>query len=74
MVTVVPILIGALGAILKGWKNWKSKDEPRLSKFQDCWGRPEYLEKSLSLGEACCHSYSTEKPSANAVVKSSQGV
>ena len=39
-VTVIPVIIGALGAVPqsleRGWKRWKSKDESRPSKLQHC--------------------------------------
>ena len=46
----------------------------RLSKLLHYWDRSEYWEQSWRLGETCCHSNSSEKPSAGADVKNSQGV
>ena len=41
---------------------------------QHCWGRPEYWDQSWRFEETCCHSNSSEKPSANTDVKNSRGV
>ena len=41
---------------------------------QHCWGRPEYWHESWRLEETCCHSDSSEKPSANTDVINSRGV
>ena len=49
-------------------------DEWRPSKLLDYCDRPEYWEESWRLEEACCHSNSGERLSANADVKNSQGV
>ena len=44
----------------------------RPFKLQHCWERPEYWgEESWRLQETCCHSNSSERPSANADVKNS---
>ena len=66
-VTIVPIVIGAFGTIIE----WFLK---RLFKWQHCWERPESWEESWRLRETCCHSNSSEKPSANTDVKNSIGV
>ena len=47
------------------------EDEWRPSKLLHYWERPEYWEESWRLEETCCHSDSSEKPSANADVKNS---
>ncbi len=49
----------------------KEEDEWRQSKLQYCWERPEYWEQSWRLEETCCHTKFSEKPSANADMKSS---
>ena len=49
-------------------------DEWRPSKLLHYWERPEYWEESWILKETCCHSNSSEKPSANADVKNSQEI
>ena len=49
-------------------------DEWRPFKLQYYWKRPEYWEESWRLEETCCHSNSSEKPSAKTDVKNSQGV
>ena len=43
-------------------------------KWQHCWERPKSWDESWRLEETCCHSNSSEKPSANIDVKSSKGV
>ena len=74
-VTIVPIVIGVLGTVTKGLlKGLELADGWRLSKRQHCWGRPEYWDESWRLEETCCHSNSSEKPSANIDVKNSRGV
>ena len=71
-VTIVPIVIGALGTISKGL----------LKGLEDLetGGRVETIQKTALLRtarilrrvlETCCHSNSSEKPSANADVKNS---
>ena len=45
----------------------------RPPKQQHYWERPEYLEDSRRLEEICCHSNPSERPSANADVKNSNG-
>ena len=52
----------------------KLEDEWRPSKLQNCWEWPEYIEESWRLEEICCHSNSSERPSAKTHVKNSQGV
>ena len=74
-VTVIPILIGELGAALKGsWRNWKLMDKSRSSKLQQCWDKPEYWGKSWKHQEIGCHSDFSERILTNAGVKKSQGV
>ena len=38
------------------------------SKLRHCWNRTEYREESWRLGESCCHSDASKKPSDNAGV------
>ena len=76
-VTIVPIVIGAFGTItkglLKGLENLEVGE--RVETIQiDYWERPEYWEESWRLEETCCHSNSSEKPSANTDVNNSKGV
>ena len=77
-VTIIPIVICAFGTVtkdyFKDWRTWKLEDEWRPSKVQYYWERPEYWEESWRLEETCCPSNSSERPSANADVKNSQGV
>ena len=65
-VTIVPIVIGTFGTVTKGLLKAL---EWGPSKRQHYWKRPEYCEESWRLEETCCHSNSSEKPSANADVK-----
>ena len=72
-VMIIPIVIGALGTVTTGLlQELENLDEWRPSKLLHYWDRPEYWEESLRLEETCCHSNSSEKPSANAGVKNSQ--
>ena len=57
-VTVIPIVVGALGTVPKGleggWGNWKSENQSRSFRQQHCWEQPEYYNMetwwdSLSL-------------------------
>ena len=77
-VTIVPIVIGALATITKGLLKGLEDLEVgwRVETIQStaCWERPESWEESWRLEETCCHSDSSEKPSANADVKNSKGV
>ena len=67
--TIVPIM-----TVPRDWRTWRLEDESRPSKLQHYWEWPEYWEDSWRLEETCCHSGSSERPSANADVKNSQGV
>ena len=64
-VTIIPTEIGAFGMVTKGlvkgleWGPFKK---------QHYWKRPEYWEESWRLEETCCHSISSERPSATADV------
>ena len=77
-VTIVPIVIGALGTITK----WLLKDLEdlevggRVETIQTTASlkRPESWDESWRLEETCCPSDSSEKPSAKTDVKNSQGV
>ena len=74
-VTIMPIVIGAFGTITKGL----------LKELEDLevGGRVETIQTTTILGtarilrtvlETCCHSNSSEKPSAKTDVKNFQGV
>ena len=67
-VTIIPVVIGALGTVTKGlkrdWRAWKWQGKWRLSKLQHYWDQPEYREESWRLEETCCHSNSSERPPA----------
>ena len=65
-VTIIPTVIGVFGAVIKGigrLGSWRpNRDHPNKSIIEnDSW----------RLEETCCHSNSSEKPSANAYVKNS---
>ena len=74
-VTIIPIVIGAFGTVtkglLKGLEDMEVADGGRPSKRQYFWERTEYWEESWRLEETCCHSDSSERPSAYADVKNS---
>ena len=73
-VTIVPIVIGSLGTILKrpgrlgNW--WTSRDYPNDSIAEN----GQNADTSPGREETCCHPDSSEKPSANTDVKNSNGV
>ena len=48
-----------------------SEEEKRPSKWRYCWDRLEYWEESWKPEEICCHSDSSERPSAIAAAKNS---
>ena len=74
-VTIVPIVIGAFGTITKGLlKGLEDLEFGGRSKWQHYWEWPEYWDESWRLEETCCHSNSSEKPSANTDVENSKGV
>ena len=72
-VTFIPIVIGAFGTVtkglLKGLEDLEVGDRVETTKQQHYWKRPEYWEESWKLEETCCHSISSEIPSAYADVK-----
>ena len=72
--TIVPIVIGALGTITKGLLKGLEDLEVggRVESIQTtALLRTESWDESWRLEETCCHSNSSEKPSANADVKNS---
>ena len=71
-VTIVPIVIGALSTVTHGLiQGVEELEISGPSKLLDYWDRPEYREESWRLEETCCHSNSSERPSADANVKNS---
>ncbi len=74
-VTIIPIMIGAFDSVnkglLKGLADMEVCGRGRPSNLQHYWERPEYWEESRRLEETCCHSNSSEGPSANTDGKNS---
>ena len=74
-VTIIPIVIGALGTVtkglLKGPEDLEKEDAWRTTKLLHYWNRPEYWEESWRLAETCCLSNFSERPSVNADEKDS---
>ena len=73
-VTVIPIVIGALGTVSKGLVQELEALEitGRVETTQTTALLPEYWEKSWRLEKTCSHSNPSKKPSAKADVKNSQ--
>ena len=75
-VTIIPIVVGAFGTVtkglLKGLEDLELAADWRPSKQQHYWKRPEYWEESWRVEETCCHSISSERPSAYGDVKNSE--
>ena len=69
-VTIVPILIGAFGTVTKELLEVGGRVETIQTTALPVLQLPEYWEGSWKL-EMCCHSISSERPSANAGVKNS---
>ena len=55
------------------WKVWKSEEGLIPFRTLHCCNLPEYSEESWRPEETCCHSDSSERPSANADVKTQKG-
>ena len=76
--TIIPIVIGALGTVTKGLvqelEGLEIRGDWRPSKLLHYWERPEYWEEFCRLQETCCHSNSSERLSAKTGVKNSIGV
>ena len=72
-VTVIPVVIGALGTIpkglVKGLEHLEKKGQVETIMTTTLLRSAKILRRDL---ETCCHSDSCEKPSANAHVKNSQ--
>ena len=70
-VTIIPIGIGAFGTVtkvlLKGLEDLEVGG--RVGHY---WDWPVYWEESWRLEETCCHSNSSERPSAKTDVKNSR--
>ena len=73
-VTIVPIVIGALGTVtkglLKGLEDLEIGGRVEISQTTALLRTARILRRVLT----CCHSNSSEKPSANTDVKNSKGV
>ena len=80
-VTIIPIVIGTFGTIVIG--TFGTRIIKRHGGIGS-WSRVETIQmtallrtdrdESWRLEETCCHSNSSEKPSANTDVKNSKGV
>ena len=77
-VTIILIVTGDLGTVTKGLimglEDLEIRRKVETIKLLHYWDRSKYCEGSWRLEETCCHSNSSERPSANAAVKNSQGV
>ena len=74
-VTVIPIVVGALGTVPeKDWNSGKSEEESRTSRLTHVWDRPEYREESSLPVDTCCLLDSSESLPANVGMKKSQVV
>ena len=77
-VTIIPIVIGAFRTVTKGLLKVLEDLEVcgRVETIQSTtfWEPLEYWEESCRLEETCCHSNSSERPSALADGKNSKGV
>ena len=74
-VTIVPIVIGALGTVTKGLL--KGLEDLEVGRRVETIQTTALLKTARILRgvmETCCHSNSSEKPSANTDVKNSRGV
>ena len=73
--TIIPIVIGAFGMVMKGLLNGledlKVGDRVETIQTTALLKRLEYWEESWRLEETCCHSISSERLSANADEKNS---
>ena len=74
-VTIIPIVIGVFCTVtkrlLKGLEDLEVEGWVETSKPQHYWEGPDYWEESWRLKETCCHSNSSERPSAKTNVKNS---
>ena len=77
-VTIVPIVIGTLGTItkglLKGLEDLEVGGRVETIQTTALLKTARILRRVLEIEETCCHSDSSEKPSANTDVKNSKGV
>ena len=77
-VTIVPIVIGALGTItkglLKGLEDLEIGGRTETIQTTALLGTTRILRRVLEIEETCCHSNSSEKLSVNTDVKSSKEV
>ena len=77
-VTIVSIVIGALGTVtkglLKGLEDLEVSGRVETIQTTALLRTARILRRVLELEETCCHSNSSEKPSANTDVKNSRGV
>ena len=72
-VMIIPIVIGTvIKGLVQGLEGLEITGRMETIKTTDYWDWPQYWEEFWWLEETCCHSNSSEKPSANACVKNSQ--
>ena len=74
-VTIIPIVIGAFGTVtnglLKGLEDVEVGGREETIQTTALLKTARILRRVLRLQETCCHSISSERPSANADVKNS---
>ena len=80
-VTFIPIIIGTFGTVtkrlikgLRGLGNKKTSGDHLNYCIIEIGQNTEYWKESWRLEETCCHSDSSERPSANTDGEKSQGV
>ena len=74
-VTIVPIVIGAFGTIIKGLlKGLEDLEVGGRVETIQMTALPRTARIMRRVPETCCHSNSCEKPSANTDVRNSKGV
>ena len=71
--TVVPIVLGPLGIVLKvlGKKPEEWEIRRRIESIPTTANRPEYSQECWRLEGTCCHSASSERPPTKAGMKNS---
>ena len=74
-VSIIPIVIGAFGtvpkALLKGLEDFEVDGRVETIQITTLLRTARILRRVLETWETCCHSNSSERPSADADVKNS---